>query len=497
MKKKLQKAATGLQKIQADQNATRSLLTGAVSAGAEAALPGLGGTLVSGSQVLSGMTRNEDGLYKNKVAQTLDGLNPVTQLTRLGNAASGIFSGKLFRDGVHFDLDGQQALKDAKANDLLKQQQAATWGRTGLDTASKSQLSQYKKGAKQVPTKPIEMEGDEAHFSKKVNGKRILKTFLPDGPSHEEGGIPILAEKGDAIVTAKGDKGKEAVAAHLAGNDQKVEKLINQMPMDKGKQKAKNGLERVKFKPGSPVLPDDIFAEKPTSLATRMAVIGRGYLDAPVAKVASKKAEVPSTVPTRLGSAATSLAQAAPTIFNLGQGLFGDVEKTTRRGYTPTLATYADSSAPSRLQSTQAMRASMQAARNYSGGNAGNARANSVQAFAEDATRQGAINNQEASRKLQVNEYNTGLLNDAVLRNNAMNDSADALDMQNAAKKSEALASGLTGLSALSSNNQLMKNQAAADEQNMGYLKQLYKNYTIGPDGKIVLKARKGVKKVK
>ncbi len=157
--KKVQKAANGLQRIQADTANTRGLIAGGLSAGADAVLPGLG-SAVGGLEAISSSLKDSNGLYKSKGAQVLDTLN----LTRVGTGIGNLFKGK------SLDIDGQQAIKDAMAKKKIQDTQAATWGKVSNDVSSMSQLSQYKAGSKKVAHKAIEIEGGEPHFGKKVNG---------------------------------------------------------------------------------------------------------------------------------------------------------------------------------------------------------------------------------------------------------------------------------------------------------------------------------------
>lgn len=397
--------------------------------------------------------------------------------------------------------DEEEMLKKLKQQQLVQTTQA----QVGMDNSPMSQMSQYKQGGKTMKHKAIEIEGGEPHFSKKIGGKRTLKQYSPNGPTHEQGGIPVLAEAGDAIVTAKGAKGALAVAAHQAGDHATVEKLINQMPEDKGSAKKPRGtrsLASIKFKPGKTVLPQELLStvSPSDSDATRMAAVGMTLRPGLVSGTAGTSAVPVAAASSSVGkgvSPLNSLAQAAPTLYNLGQGIFGNVDKTTRRTYNPALNTYADLSGPSRQASVQAQNLQVANARNLSGGSVGNVRANANAAFAENATRQGAINSQEAGRKLDIANQNTSIRNDAQLRNNAMNDQADAYDMQNATKKQEALAKGLEGISGLAANSQLMGNQQSRDMQNRKQLGDMFANYKVDELGNIVPRKRKGAKSIK
>lgn len=163
-----------------------------------------------------------------------------------------------------------------KAEDYLKANPSAYYAdpEKHLDyskTQSTPYMTAYKKGTKYKTAKGnIEFEGGEPIFSpKKKDGTRDLLYFDKDGPKHSEGGIPgnvipkskyklakgskVLSTpadspvdivEGSAIVTAKGNKGTEAVKAHLAGDTKKVEAIISKMPTDK-KYKAVDGKKKV------------------------------------------------------------------------------------------------------------------------------------------------------------------------------------------------------------------------------------------------------------
>ena len=483
--------------------------------------PGVGGAVIGGLEAGSALLKNKDGLYKNKAAEALDVLNPVTAVSRLATGVGQIFSGE------QLDPTGELAMKKALKEQKTRENQELIFGQVGREDTA--QLGQYKRGAKAVGTKAIEIEGGEPHFSKKVNGQRMLKSFSPNGPSHEAGGIPTIAAEGDAIVTAKGAKGAQAVAAHAAGNHQLVEKLIKQMPEDKNKPTYGGGNRSAKAKAKTKAA-----ALTPAQLAVQAqqrTLNSNGYQLTPDGKIGphsqaamndfggmnapllfkntlsdqvKANAALPATLEktslatggytpsaTRL-SKATSAAQGAlqgsASIYNLGQGLFGNVEKTARRTYTPELQQYEDLSAPQRQASRQGMNQQVANSRNLSAGSAGNMRANAGQAYAENVQRQGAIDSQESGRRLAINGQNAQTRNTAQAANIEMNDRADNLDLQNQAKKSEALAKGLEGISGLASQGLLQKNTLAKESLDRNMLGQAYKNFTYTSEQNVELR---------
>lgn len=525
---KMKKAAGGLKDISGGEGTG-----GGIAAGA--------GLVATGAQLAEGPPVDSQGIPKGGSAVAV-----------LGSAASGAAMGAQIGGpwgavvggvvGTGVGLVGSAAADKARKEAQERQarmMQQRNWNRVGLDQSS--QVSQYQKGAKHLKGQVLEMEGGEPHFSaKQGDGKRVLKAYAPHGPSHKEGGIPVLAQEGDAIVTTKKGLGKKAVAAQLAGDTKTVEKIIQQMPKDKGTSTARNGKRRVM--PGSAFAPfkqtmaadpelqaqynngissgkafdiqhgNNLYRYAATPQATPgiqpLAAGGLGSLNsllpgtlnplpssgtpAPLAPTPSTSA-TPSTPITgekegsaRVGKVMGGVAQALPSIYNMSQGLFGSVDTTTRRGISPDLNHYEDLSQPQRRASRQGMRNQVANARNLSGGSAGNARSNAAAAYADNVSAQGAIDAQESSRKLAINTGNVGLLNGAKEYNARMNERADEADLQNAAKKSEALSKGLEGISSLAANQQLMSNQQASDKWNMQMLSQSINNYEIGPDGKTI-----------
>ena len=421
---------------------------------------------------------------------------------------------------------------------------------TTRDTSSMEQTSQYKKGSKRIATKEIEIEAKEPVFSKPINGKRQLKQYSHNGPTHEEGGIPVLAEEGDAVITAKDNLGPKAVLAHQQGDHATVEKIIESMPEDNSNKKAKGGKRKImpasSFKEFGTTFPNNpqraaayksgIASGKAFEIADGNNIYKYGPTPQPKGIAAlspssgalsSNLSEQAGSLPTKLNTlpvtasatttpttnrqraaradgndnALAGIGEAAPTLYNLSQGLFGSVDKTTRRNYNPDLLNYNDLSEPSRRASRVAMKGQVATARNLSGGSAGNVRANTNQAYAEDFSRQDTINNNEVGRRMGITANNTDTLNKAQLINNQNNDNYDVLDLQNAAKKQEALSKGLEGISALSSRSILTSNQIAKENADRDMLSQAYRSYTLDENGKPVLKKapvlRKGAKSIK
>jgi hypothetical protein len=519
---------------------------------------------------------------------------PVTQA--IGWGASGISAGIGVNDGIQdvqkgdygsaalnfggaaldlVPLNVSKAGKVGKTIDLLKKgskarnvRSATNAGVRAAQAAAIANDEEDVRGSYKAGTKAIEIEGKEPLFSKKVNGKRTLKLYAHNGPTHEEGGIPVLAQEGDAVITAKNNLGPAAVAAHAAGDHETVEKIINQMPADKGQGKASKGKRKVvptrKRDPnvdsvtGRPLIKstpwDGSTFERngAGAMGMQQGLNAAGYkldvdgkpgaqtqaayndfkgLNAPLLNQQQIQAQAPA-IPKKLApldttklpvtspavkgntvkqrsagqNAALKVAEAAPTLFNLTQGLFGETEKTARRGYSPILQNYEDLSGSQRTASRVAKNMQVANARNVSGGSAGNIRANTNQAFADDVARQNQIDQQEVGRRMGITASNNELTSKAQLINNQMNDNADNLDLQNAAKKQEALSRGLEGISGLASNSILTDNKLAKEEADRNLLGQAYRTMTTDADGNIILRKkptdklptnRKGLKSLK
>ncbi len=126
--------------------------------------------------------------------------------------------------------------------------------------------------------------------------------------------------------------------------------------------------------------------------------------------------------------------------------MFGKSSQEQANLLAPELLQYQDMSDPLRTKSRQAYRINAANARNFSGGNIGNVRANLSQASAEDFERQQAINNEEVSRSLQIQNANVGLKNNFKVMNAQEKARVAEINAMNSSKKSEYLGKGLEGL---------------------------------------------------
>lgn len=286
----------------------------------------------------------------------------------------------------------------------------------------------YKTGTGATATeKLVEAEGGEYIF-KKVGNKYKLKHDLDGGKSHKQGGEPVVVEQGD-VITPKADR--KRVSKMIDKNGYTSNKFNGyRLSLPKDQDIAANGtdLEKINARGQTGVMPQ--FNINPQVNANPNAPI-----DNSGASTGSK-----------WGSYLTTAAQLAPAVYNLGQGLFGNTAQEQGNYLTPELLQYQDMSDPLRTRSRQAYRVNADNARNLSGGNAGNVRANLAQASAEDFQRQQAINNEEVARSQQIQNANTGLRNQYRAMNAAEKARVSEINNLNESKRSEYLGKGLEGI---------------------------------------------------
>jgi hypothetical protein len=200
---------------------------------------------------------------------------------------------------------------------------------------------------------------------------------------------------------------------------------------------------------------------------SRMAKVGKNYIGDEIAEQANKHEAVKQITNQKstgdpLKDHLNSALELAPALYNLGQGLFGKTETVDRQYLNPDKIKYNDLSAELRSQSNAAERTAQSNARNLSGGNVGNARANSQAASNENLGRLGQINAQEAVRHDTINTANVEIGNQAKGANLQLKNQYDELDAQNRAIKSDALSRGLDGLGQIGTRNILQKNELEA-----------------------------------
>ena len=97
--------------------------------------------------------------------------------------------------------------------------------------------------------KPIEVEGKELALKKVGSKYKVVKDFI-GGPSHNEGGIPFMAEEGRVITPAKDRKKVESLVDKKTGfvkDNPKFNKYRMSLPKDTDVAgKAKKGVNAIK-----------------------------------------------------------------------------------------------------------------------------------------------------------------------------------------------------------------------------------------------------------
>lgn len=174
----------------------------------------------------------EQGSYSNVASSATSMAAAGAQFGPWGAAA-----GAVVGVGMGLIQKGQQdrANKAAtKRNNYLTANRSAG----GDDESIDQKVQRFRKGAKRVSTKPIEVEGDEV-IASKSGSKFKMKADFKGGPSHEEGGIPITAVKGDVIFPA--NKRTEVVTAFKNNDHSKLEDIRQDLPEDNNMSKAQGG----------------------------------------------------------------------------------------------------------------------------------------------------------------------------------------------------------------------------------------------------------------
>jgi hypothetical protein len=352
--------------------------------------------------------------------------------------------------------------QNAENNKLAFQGEDDTMAQTG---------QVYKTGTKYVKTtKDVEAEGGELVF-KKIGSKYKLKADIK-GPAHKNGGVDITVEGGDVIVPKKdAKKVREMVGKNGVANN-KFNGYRLSLPKDKPV--ASRGGDYTGLYDENPYadMATNVYGNGSSLLAPKggMAVGG-------VTQQLNIKPQATSTAPSiappveetgggfaaNAGGYLNTAAQLAPTLFNIGEGLFGKPVVEKPNYVNPTLYKYQDSSDPLRRQSETAYRIDASNARNLAGGNAGNIRANLNQANVANYNRKQDINAAEVDRALQTANANTGLKNQYQLLNRDEKNRVATNNLANKAVKKEYLA---TGLNSLANYAQARKDDEAQNEQN-------------------------------
>lgn len=380
---------------------------------------------------------------------------------------------------------------------------------------------QAKDGKKKLKTRIIETEGREPILSpKKSDGKRDLLYYNPNAPTHKEGGVKAAVvqsgkdkirgilniPQGSAIVTAKGGMNKKAIEAYKKGDDKTLEKIINTMPEDKPSKPKKKygskfdyGVDELERRKGNLSASSDVFVGNTSNDVNQGFGFGKySSLNRPQEQTTPQVASTETKGSNLLGKASnigTGLMEAAPSIYNLGRGLFEKPEKTTRRYIANKGYKYKDMSASARRAANEARLIESENIRNTTGGSGSSFLANQAIASANKFKNISDINLQESGKRQNIRNANVDIRNQQNQANLALTNQYDDLDLQNKAAKTGFLGAGLTGFSDLSFNNRLMKNQAEADRIRANTLETPNYKYNVKEE-KNIFKA-KGTKKLK
>jgi hypothetical protein len=306
----------------------------------------------------------------------------------------------------------------------------------------------YKNG-----TKEIEAEGGEYVF-KKVGNKYKLKYDLEGGKSHSRGGEDIIVEDKD-VITPKKDRDK---IAKMIGKDGWVKDNLKfngyRLTLPKDGDKAARGMDLDKIESRKPTGVEGLTFNDSAIMDSTNPLTTPQYNNAP-----SQESNF------NFGNYLNTAAQLAPTLYNLGEGIFGKVEREQGEFVNPQEMVYQDFSDSIRRQSNQLYNLTASNSRNLSGGNASNLRSNLNQAAAENFNRQQDINNAETSRALDVINANLGINNNAIYDSTQERRRINEINAANRGRKSQMLASGLEGLQNYALTQK--QNQQVEEQNNM------------------------------
>ena len=460
--------ASGVQSMVAGQQARDAIIGTGVSAVGNALLPGVGSALTAVHGLAESALKDEDGLYKNKGAEILGSLDPITSIS---NGVWGI--GQAFQGNWKDIMRGRNAvLKDKIDEEKALKKQADNQAYYGAVDSSAATARPYASGTKQ-----IEIEGREPVFSERgVDGKRTLSFFSPNGNTHAQGGIPFQAQHGQAIVTAHEEKGVQAVRAFLLGKHDKVERIISSMPADEQAPRADTGMKQVRT---SQMVNAGVLSPPPPSMFQQagdfFSQLGQDTMGAGegLGKLFSSG---------EASDALTSGAQMAPAIFNLIQGITGKVEKVERRHVRAGNVALTDFSEPQRSENTAALDVGLDNARNLSAGSAGNLRGNQQQAWQDYLTRGAQIEGASAQGRQQTLLFNEQARQQAEATNLQLDNQYDQQDTAAVTAKQNILKQGLTDMSNIALARDKNKQMAARDQQMIELLNQSSERYKIGRD---------------
>ena len=208
-------------------------------------------------------------------------------------------------------------------------------------------------------------------------------------------------------------------------------------------------------------------APRPTELATRPFVnvdesLTSSAPDDVVVPAATPQGKFSYDAPQANQYRGDKFAAGLPSMYNLGQGMFGNVEKSARRFFDPQAQKYTDLSPQQKAEALGRQRLMQKNISNahMSRGQELGSLAQAQQRYAGDV---GRINQGEAQRFDRIQQANTNLFNQAGQMNLGLANQYDDIDARNRAAKQAMTAKGLEGQSKLAQFNRQEKYQRDLD----------------------------------
>ena len=521
--------------------------TGNVNAGlGDAVVSGVLNPLGAGLNLLEGNSAKKEFLKQQQAQKQQTDIN--SQITKYGKIDDTVQSAQANK-GLK-KIKYKTGAKDVQLDNLINSH-SKSYGEIEEQESpkiEKQELIEFKKlkkyeskysfakGVKKVDTRIIETQGKEPVFTPKDNeGKRDLIYYNPSDPTHEEGGVKAAVipksgkdrvrgmlniPEGSAIVTSHQGMNKKALEAYKEGDDNKLERVINKMPEDKkgtvkkkykGIKRLDDGTDNVQTNPANKWALANQSNNQNGSLQANQNQIPGGYgfgnysstnrvnQNTPQSSAAAQSSTNTnvSSATSKLGNAGNGLLQAAPSIYNLGRGLFDKAQKTNRRYISNQDYQYKDTSAPAIRAANEQQLVNSNNIRNATGGQGGAFLANQAMASADRFKNISDINNQQMAQRQNISNSNVDMRNQQNQSNLGLANQYDQQDLENKAAHNQYTQAGLTGISDIAARNKLMSNQANADSIRAGALQE--KNYAYDPKtGKpIYKKEAKGTKKLK
>lgn len=358
----------------------------------------------------------------------------------------------------YFDQNADQAKINNMATVDTNRKLSTYLTKRGSDVSNKA--GGFADGTEGVlDTKPVEVEKDELIFQKQ-GGRYKLKADFTGGKTHEQGGEPYIASEGDVIYPGK--LRSKVMKAYKRGDNKALETMRMSLPKDTVASEKKDGVPYIN---PSQYLPkdDDMMLDEKIIDGPQNNIV-TGLTPGGMNTMANKPAGM------GLGDWGSTAMEAAPTLFNLGKGLFDKPAKTNRRNFTPDKYSYKDMSDPLRKEVNSEYQMNNQRIRNASGGNAGTYLANAAQAGSRKYKQLSEINNAEVRRQETINNANIDLTNQAKQVNLGLGNQYDQMDNANKSKQTEYIGKGIEGLSGLYQNNKRESNMEARDKYTQSLL---------------------------